>query len=166
VQLPLPVRRSRGPRRYGPRVSTDPAVSRRAVIAAAAAGLGVTACGATAPSPAAPPTAAPPPAAPPPDVCARAFARTTDIPVGGGTIYPDVPVIVTQPTPGEFRGFGVVCTHDGCQLTSVANGTINCPCHGSRFALTDGSVVRGPARTGLRIEKLTVEGGCIAKFTP
>jgi nitrite reductase/ring-hydroxylating ferredoxin subunit len=138
-------------------VSTDPAVSRRAVIAAAAAGLGATACG-PAPAP------APPPApVPPPDPCARAFARTTDIPVGGGTIYPDVPVIVTQPTPGEFRGFGVVCTHDGCQLTSVADGTINCPCHGSRFAITDGSVVRGPARTGLRKEKLTIDGGCIVK---
>jgi nitrite reductase/ring-hydroxylating ferredoxin subunit len=132
-------------------VSIDPLVSRRAVIAAAAAGLGATACGA-------PPA---PPAPPPPDPCAQAFARTTDIPVGGGRIYPDVPVVVTQPTPGVFRGFGTVCTHDGCQLTSVADGTINCPCHGSRYAITDGSVVHGPARTGLRTEALTVDGGCI-----
>lgn len=141
-------------------MSSDPAVSRRAVIAATAAGLGATACGAPAPAPA---PAPPPTTTPPPDTCARAFAHTTDIPVGGGTIYPDIPVIVTQPTPGEFRGFGVVCTHDGCQLTSVANGTINCPCHGSRFAITDGSVVRGPALTGLRTEKLTIDGECIAK---
>jgi nitrite reductase/ring-hydroxylating ferredoxin subunit len=136
--------------------ATDPApaVPRRTVLAAAA-GLGASACGAPAAGP------APTPAPPPPDPCARAFARTTDIPVGGGRIFPDVPVIVTQPTPGEFRGFGVVCTHDGCQLTSVADGTINCPCHGSRFAITDGSVVRGPARSGLRKERLAVDGGCI-----
>jgi Rieske Fe-S protein len=156
-----------GARWHGPRVSTDPAVPRRTVIAAAAAGLGAAACGATAPAPAAPTSTAPPTpattAAPQSEApCARAFAQTGDIPVGGGRIYPDIPVIVTQPTAGEFRGFGVVCTHDGCQLTSVADGTINCPCHGSRFAITDGSVVRGPARSGLRIEKLTIDGGCIA----
>ena len=97
----------------------------------------------------------------PGDGCARAIARTSDIPLGGGRIYPDVPVIVTQPAPGEFRGFGIVCTHDGCQLNSVSNGTINCPCHGSRFAITDGSRVQGPARSGLRQEKIAVDGTCI-----
>ena len=67
-------------------------------------------------------------------------------------------VVVTQPTAGEFRGFGIVCTHDGCELNAVANGTINCPCHGSRYAITDGSVVQGPARTGLRTEQVAVDG--------
>jgi Rieske Fe-S protein len=81
--------------------------------------------------------------------------------VGGGKVYPDVPVIVTQPSAGEFRGFGIVCTHDGCELNSVSDGTINCPCHGSRFAITDGSLVQGPARTGLRQEAIAVDGGCI-----
>jgi Rieske Fe-S protein len=140
------------------------AVSRRAVLAAAA-GLGATACG----NPAAPPpAAAPPPPAPPaspptaPDTgCARAVARTADIPVGGGRVFPDARVVVTQPRAGEFRGFGIVCTHDGCELDSVSDGTINCPCHGSRFAITDGSVVRGPARSGLRKERIVVDGGCV-----
>jgi Rieske Fe-S protein len=95
------------------------------------------------------------------DVCARAIAQTGDIPVGGGKVYPDVPVIVTQPSAGEFRGFGIVCTHDGCELNSVSDGTINCPCHGSRFTITDGSPVHGPARTGLRQEKIAVNGTCI-----
>ncbi len=70
-------------------------------------------------------------------------------------------MVVTQPRPGEFRGFGIVCTHDGCELDSVSDGTINCPCHGSRFAVADGSVVRGPARSGLRKERIVVEGGCV-----
>jgi Rieske Fe-S protein len=95
------------------------------------------------------------------DVCARAIAQTGDISVGGGKVYPDVPVIVTQPSAGEFRGFGIVCTHDGCELNGVSDGTINCPCHGSRFAITDGSPVHGPARTGLRQEKIAVDGTCI-----
>jgi len=127
-----------------------PAVSRRAVLAAAAGVGAAAACGRP---------GTPGPAPPPLDRAPRDVAPAADIPVGGGRVYPDVPVVVTQPTPGEFRGFGVVCTHDGCQLNGVADGTINCPCHGSRFAITDGSVVQGPARTGLRVETVAVEGG-------
>jgi Rieske Fe-S protein len=139
-----------------------PAVSRRAVIAAAA-GVGATAAchsaGPAAPSDTTAPTAALRPSTP--THAARPVARTDDIPVGGGRIFPELRVVVTQPAAGEFRGFGIVCTHDGCELTSVTGGTINCPCHGSRFALTDGSVVRGPALTGLRKEKLAVDDGRI-----
>ena len=137
-----------------------PAVSRRAVIVAAA-GVGATAaCGHAGPRPAAPSdTTAPAPL--PRTRAPRPVAATTDIPVGGGRVFPELRVVVTQPSPGEFHGFGIVCTHDQCELNSVAGGTINCPCHGSRFALTDGSVVRGPALTGLRKEKLAVDGGRI-----
>lgn len=140
--------------------SGEPAVSRRAVIVAVgtgvAAGVGAVACGgAPAPGPSAPASPGPAPET------GRPVGRTDDVPVGGGTIFPDARVVVTQPAPGEFHGFGIVCTHDSCELTSVSDGTINCPCHGSRYAITDGSVVRGPARTGLRVERIAVEGGHI-----
>ena len=134
---------------------------------AAAAGIGATACapaaGPAAPSP--PPTE--PTAAPsvgaglqpaPASRAPRPVAGVDEIPVGGGRVFPERRVVVTQPTAGEFRGFGIVCTHDGCELNAVANGTINCPCHGSRYAITDGSVVQGPARTGLRVEEVAVDG--------
>ena len=135
-----------------------PLLPRRAVIAAAA-GLGAAAaCGpAATPSTDATASVAPPP--PTPTREPRPVAPADDIPVGGGRVYPDLRVVVTQPIPGEFRGFGIVCTHDSCELNAVKNGTINCPCHGSRYAITDGSVVRGPARTGLRTEKVAVQGG-------
>jgi Rieske Fe-S protein len=134
-----------------------PLLPRRAVIAAAA-GLGAAAaCGpAATPSTDATASVAPPP--PTPTREPRPVAPADDIPVGGGRVYPDLRVVVTQPIPGEFRGFGIVCTHDSCELNAVKNGTINCPCHGSRYAITDGSVVRGPARTGLRTEKVAVQG--------
>jgi Rieske Fe-S protein len=125
-------------------------VSRRAVIAAAGLGVAGAACGRV-------PDAPVDPASPTPDT-GRPVGLAADVPVGGGTIFTDARVVVTQPTPGEFRGFGIVCTHDSCELTGVADGTINCPCHGSRYAITDGSVVRGPARTGLRTEKVAVQG--------
>ena len=147
----------------GPRVSDGgPAVSRRAVITAVGvgmvAGVGAAACHGAPEAPAAPAT--PPPASTPPTPeTGRPVGLAADVPVGGGTIFTGARVVVTQPTPGEFHGFGIVCTHDACELTSVSGGTINCPCHGSRYAITDGSVVHGPARTGLRVERIAVEEG-------
>jgi nitrite reductase/ring-hydroxylating ferredoxin subunit/uncharacterized membrane protein len=50
------------------------------------------------------------------------------------------------------RGTGVnalhdVCAHQGCSLSDgkLVAETIECPCHGSRYRLRDGLVVRGPA---------------------
>ena len=54
--------------------------------------------------------------------------------------------MVTQPAAGEFRAFSATCTHQGCAVGDVTDGTINCPCHGSKFAVADGAVVDGPAR--------------------
>ena len=74
-------------------------------------------------------------------------ASTTDVEVGGGLILADQRVVITQPNDGEFRGFSAVCTHQACTVSSVSEGTINCPCHGSRYSIEDGSVVQ--AATGL-----------------
>ena len=40
-----------------------------------------------------------------------------------------------------------VCAHQGCSLSEgkIVGDTIECPCHGSRYRLRDGIVVRGPA---------------------
>ena len=40
-----------------------------------------------------------------------------------------------------------VCAHQGCSLSEgkIVGETIECGCHGSRFRLADGLVVRGPA---------------------
>jgi len=71
------------------------------------------------------------------------------IPVGGGVIYPDQAVVVTQPTAGVYKGFSAICPHQGCTVGQVAQGLIFCPCHLSTFSITDGSVQQGPAQTGL-----------------
>jgi nitrite reductase/ring-hydroxylating ferredoxin subunit len=63
----------------------------------------------------------------------------SSIPVGGGTIFSDASVVVTQPESGTFKGFSTRCTHQGCAVTSVSDGFIVCPCHNSRFAVTDGA---------------------------
>src|SRR5882757_2524604 len=87
-----------------------------------------------------------------------ALAKTTDIPVGGGKIFADQKVVVTQPTAGQFKGFTAICTHQGCTVSDVSGGTINCPCHGSKFKVADGSVANGPATSPLAEQQVTVSG--------
>ena len=92
-----------------------------------------------------------------------ALASTSDVPVGGGKILADKKIVITQPKSGEFHGFSAVCTHAGCIVGTVSGGTINCPCHGSRFSITDGSVVNGPAPSPLPPVGITVQGTSIVQ---
>ena len=90
-----------------------------------------------------------------------ALAATGDIPVGGGVVFADQDVVVTQPVAGEFKAFTATCTHQGCVVDEVDGGTINCPCHGSKFAVADGSVAGGPAPSPLAAKAITVQGTSI-----
>jgi nitrite reductase/ring-hydroxylating ferredoxin subunit len=83
----------------------------------------------------------------------------SDVPVGGGVIMEDANYVITQPTRGEFKAFTKICTHMQCPVGSVADGTINCPCHGSKFSIEDGSVVNPPAPKPLEEFEVTVIGG-------
>ncbi|MFF0087112.1 Rieske (2Fe-2S) protein [Streptomyces canus] len=89
------------------------------------------------------------------------LAKTSDIPEGGGKIFKDSGVVVTQPTAGEFKAFSSKCTHQGCAVSGITNGVITCPCHKSEFSVTDGSVKKGPATQPLPEEKITVSGDSI-----
>lgn len=84
------------------------------------------------------------------------LGSASDIPVGGGKVFGDAGVVITQPEEGMLRAFSAECTHRGCTVEKVANGTINCGCHGSRFAIEDGSVARGPAKEPLPKKQVQV----------
>jgi nitrite reductase/ring-hydroxylating ferredoxin subunit len=84
------------------------------------------------------------------------LGMASQIPVGGGTVFTDAKVVVTQPKKGVYKAFSAVCTHVGCICNQVSNGTINCPCHGAQFKITDGSVVAGPAPTPLPARSIKV----------
>ncbi|MGC9379347.1 Rieske (2Fe-2S) protein [Streptomyces sp. MH13] len=90
-----------------------------------------------------------------------ALAATADIPEGGGKVFADRKVVVTQPSAGEFKAFSATCTHQGCAVKSVSDGVINCPCHNSNFSITDGSVQSGPATKPLPAVQITVSGDSI-----
>jgi nitrite reductase/ring-hydroxylating ferredoxin subunit len=91
----------------------------------------------------------------------RELAPTSDIPVGGGKIFDDQKIVVTQPKKGEFLAFSAVCTHQDCIVADCDGGTINCGCHESSFSITDGHPLSGPAvQTGaLAKKKVQVAGG-------
>ena len=91
------------------------------------------------------------------------LARTADIPVGGGKILADKKIVITEPKAGSFKAFTAVCTHQGCTVDSVSGGTINCPCHGSKFSIVNGSVVNGPATPPLASIAIEVQGTSIVQ---
>lgn len=142
-------------------------VGRRRVIAAAAglaAAGAASACANTA-TPTAPATDAATPTtdAAPPVAAGSAGTKlgpASAVPVGGGTVFESLEVVVTQPTAGRFEGLSAVCTHTGCIVDKVADGLIECPCHGSRYHL-DGSVAKGPAPRALSPRPVTVVDGSI-----
>lgn len=81
-----------------------------------------------------------------------------DVPIGGGVILSSDRIVVTQPEAGVFRAFSAVCPHQGCLVSSVGNGAIVCGCHGSRFAIEDGSVLRNPAQQPLKARNVELAG--------
>jgi nitrite reductase/ring-hydroxylating ferredoxin subunit len=92
---------------------------------------------------------------------AELTAKAAEIPVGSGTIFPEAQTVITQPKAGEFKAFTAVCTHQQCIVATVTD-TINCNCHGSKFSITDGSVVNPPAQTPLAAKKVTVTGDTVS----
>ncbi len=107
------------------------------------------------------PAAATPTTAPATAPTAGALASISQIPVGGGVIVPEPPIVITQPVAGTFKAFTAICPHQGCLVSEVAENEIVCPCHGSLFSAEDGAVVQGPAEEGLTPASILVQGDSI-----
>jgi Rieske Fe-S protein len=87
------------------------------------------------------------------------IGKSSEVPVGGGKIFAADKVVVTQPTAGDFKAFSAVCTHQGCVVADIKGEDIDCTCHGSKFSIADGSVVKGPATKPLESLKVSVKAG-------
>lgn len=47
----------------------------------------------------------------------------------------------------------------GCVVNQVTGGTIDCPCHGSRFKISSGAEVTGPASSPLPAKQIKIVDG-------
>ncbi|MGW0363541.1 Rieske (2Fe-2S) protein [Streptomyces sp. NPDC002990] len=81
------------------------------------------------------------------------------VPVGGAKLFRERKLIVSCAAEGQYKAFSAQCTHAGCVLDKIVEGEGNCPCHGSRFDVTTGQVLRGPATDALPAVPVRAEGG-------
>ena len=149
---------------------TEPGISRRAALR----GLGVTVVGAVAgylaarnsgaANPASATTAANgygPSYGTASGTGGKLLARLSQLKPGGGIVLADQDVVVTLGSDSTVHGFSATCTHQGCTLSSVQNGVISCPCHGSQFNARTGAVVTGPAARALPSVPVVVRNGAV-----
>jgi Rieske Fe-S protein len=83
------------------------------------------------------------------------------VPPQGGVVLAQQQIVLTRDGGDTVHGFSAICTHLGCTVDSVENGTIMCPCHGSRFDAQTGAVRAGPATRPLPAVPVTVRGSSV-----
>jgi Rieske Fe-S protein len=76
------------------------------------------------------------------------------------------PLAVTRVSETQVVAVSRICTHMSCtvNMPARAGGTLDCPCHGSRFQTT-GQVVNGPAARNLFQFPARIEGNQVV-ITP
>jgi 3-phenylpropionate/trans-cinnamate dioxygenase ferredoxin subunit len=64
---------------------------------------------------------------------------------------------------GTLHAFDDTCTHLQCSLAEgdLEGTVVTCSCHGSRFDVTTGDLLRGPAQTPVRSYPARVEDGAL-----
>ena len=68
--------------------------------------------------------------------------------INKGVTFRDGLIVVKKDNKIQF--LSAKCTHLGCNIHSIENNELVCPCHGSRFTLS-GKCIKGPAKEGLQI---------------
>ncbi|MFE1793878.1 Rieske (2Fe-2S) protein [Streptomyces sp. NPDC059525] len=87
------------------------------------------------------------------------LGAAAEVPVGGAKLFREQKIVVSCPAEGQYKAFSAQCTHAGCVLDKIDKGEGNCPCHGSRFDVTTGKVLRGPASDPLPSVPVKAENG-------
>ena len=69
---------------------------------------------------------------------------------------------------GTFYAFSDICTHRRCSLSQgqLDGTTLECICHGSRFDVATGDVLRGPANLPVQVFAIRVQGDALVLDVP
>jgi nitrite reductase/ring-hydroxylating ferredoxin subunit len=91
-----------------------------------------------------------------------AVTRTDDLKEGEMQAFKvlDTKVAVAY-VAGTFYAFDDTCTHEGCSLAEgeLEETTVTCRCHGSKFDVTNGAVLEGPAQNPVETYETREEDG-------
>jgi Rieske Fe-S protein len=129
----------------------DMKATRRAFVVSAAATVAaaLTGCGGDSASPTSPSAPSPPAGTAEVRIPLMGVGQTAEATV---TLVAGLqtPLAVTRLTDTRVVAVSRICTHMQCtvDLPTSVGGTLDCPCHGSRYQ-TDGRVVNGPAERPL-----------------
>jgi nitrite reductase/ring-hydroxylating ferredoxin subunit len=104
---------------------------------------------------------------PPNEVRVGLMAVGATVEATGSLVGQPLPIAVTRVSETVVLAVSRVCTHQGCtvNLPTATGGTLDCPCHGSRFQ-TNGQVVSGPANRALSSFPTRIEGGQVVITLP
>jgi Rieske Fe-S protein len=58
--------------------------------------------------------------------------------------------LVARAAGDVFNVFTAICTHEGCTITNFSGDRFACPCHGSQYSTSAGTVLQGPAQRALQ----------------
>lgn len=85
--------------------------------------------------------------------------KVSEIPVGSTARGEanGVKLVLFRPSETTVLAYSDVCTHAGCQV-APAGVDFKCPCHGSVFKGSDGTVVSGPAKAPLPRFAAAIDG--------
>ena len=83
----------------------------------------------------------------------KSFIRISSDIAEGVTFHNEI-IIVKENS--EIRFLSSKCTHLRCQINSIENDKLICPCHGSSFSL-NGENIKGPADKALVVLGYTID---------
>jgi nitrite reductase/ring-hydroxylating ferredoxin subunit len=104
-------------------------------------------------------------------------ARVTPVTLGSASAVPQSRLtkfdaggyeIAVANVEGTFYALSDICTHRGCSLSEgeLDGTTLECICHGSRFDVSTGDVVRGPAEQSVQAYAVRVQGDSLVVDVP
>jgi Rieske Fe-S protein len=70
-------------------------------------------------------------------------------------------LLVVRNDATSVSAYSATCTHQQCTINGFTENVFQCPCHGSRFSPTNGSVLRGPATAPLRRFTASITNGVV-----